>query len=112
MRSYFRELISTDGEQSAGRFGFLFSIILSNIVVWYTWLFVCIWTRNLVDIPVGVYTAYGIANGVAFAGKGVQSFAERPSFNTQVNKRTSFQSVTKTTDDQIDDGSMKTKGEI
>jgi len=35
------------------------------------------WTRTIADIPEGVYITYGLANGVAFAGKGVQSFAER-----------------------------------
>lgn len=74
--SYFRELIAFDGAQSAGRFGFLYSVLLSNTVLWYAWLFVCIWTRTLVNIPEGVYIAYGIANGVAFAGKGIQSFSE------------------------------------
>lgn len=74
--SYFRELLSKDSLQSAGRFGFLYSVLLSNTVVWYVWLFVCIWTRTVVDIPDGVWMAYGVANGTAFAGKGVQSFAE------------------------------------
>jgi len=31
----------------------------------------------MVDIPVGVYTCYGIANGVAFVGKGVQTIATK-----------------------------------
>ena len=77
MMSLFRELLDSRSRESAGRFGFLYSVILSNTVVWYAWLWVCIWTRSLVDIPVGVYTAYGIANGMAFAGKGIQKFAER-----------------------------------
>lgn len=47
------------------------------------------------DIPPGVCTAYLAANGVAFAGKGIQSFAERPQVNTQVS--TSFQTTTKAT---------------
>lgn len=94
MTSYLRELMDSNGNQSAGRFGFLFSVILSNVVVWYTWLFVCMWTRSLVDIPVGVYTAYGIANGMAFAGKGIQSFAERPVSGIQVSRQTTFESKT------------------
>lgn len=75
--SYFRELVEFNGTQSAGRFGFLYSVLVSNTVLWYVWLFVSIWTRTLVNIPEGVYIAYGIANGMAFAGKGVQSFAEK-----------------------------------
>lgn len=77
MTSYFRELINFTSSQSSGRFAFLFSVILSNIVVWYTWLFVCLWTRSMVDIPMGVVAAYGAANGISFLGKGLQSFAER-----------------------------------
>ena len=69
-------LLSPSGQESAGRFGFLYSVILSNTILWYVWLFACIWTRTLVDIPDGVYMAYGIANGMAFAGKGIQSFGE------------------------------------
>jgi hypothetical protein len=93
-KGYFRELTDFCGTASAGRFAFLLSVILSNVVLWYAWLFVCTWTRTLVDIPEGVYTAYAIANGVAFAGKGVQSFAERPQANSQ---STFEQSSSKTT---------------
>jgi len=77
IESYFRELIDARNSQSSGRFGFLYSVLLSNSVVWYTWMFLCIWTRSMVNIPDGVWMAYGIANGAAFAGKGIQSFAER-----------------------------------
>ena len=73
----FMNLISSDSAQSSGRFAFLFSIILSNVVVWYTWLFVCIWTRSIVDIPSGVVMVYSAAQGLSFAGKGIQTFAER-----------------------------------
>ena len=95
MKSYFRELVDFKGNQSAGRFAFLFTCILSNIAVWYTWVFVCIWTRSLVDIPVGVYTAYGLANGTAFAGKFGQSMAERPSAGIS-ETRTSIETSSKT----------------
>jgi len=84
-RLYFRELIDFCGTQSAGRFAFLFSVLLSNVVVWYTWLFICIWTRTMIDIPLGVYTALGVSNGIAFIGKGVQSFAERP-YSSPINE--------------------------
>lgn len=83
---YLKELISVGGTQSAGRFGFLLSVILSNVVVWSVWIIMSIWTRTLVDIPVGVYTTYGIANGVAFAGKGIQAFAERPQVKEQCDE--------------------------
>lgn len=85
---YFRELVDFCGTQSAGRFGFLLSVVLSNVVVWYAWLFVSIWTRTMVDIPEGVYITYAIANGVAFTGKGIQSFAERPSAGSSSSSTT------------------------
>jgi hypothetical protein len=80
--SLLRDLINRNGVESSGRFGFLYSVILSNSIVWYAWLWISIWTRSLVDIPMGVVYAYGIANGVAFAGKGLQSMAERPVADT------------------------------
>ena len=83
--SYFKELVEFNGTQSAGRFGFLYSVLVSNTVLWYVWLFVCIWTRTLVNIPEGVYIAYGIANGMAFAGKGVQLFAEKSEKKPEVS---------------------------
>ncbi len=67
---------------SVMRFAFLFSVLFSNIVVWYTWLFVCIWTRSIVNLPPGVVEAYGFANGAAFVGKSLQRFAERPKYYT------------------------------
>ena len=85
---YFRELVDFAGTQSAGRFGFLLSVILSNVTVWYAWMFVSIWTRTMVNIPEGVYITYGIANGVAFAGKGIQSLTERPSANSSSSSMT------------------------
>jgi hypothetical protein len=105
--SYFRELLNFKGMPSAGRFGFLYSVLLSNSVVWYTWLFVCIWTRSIVDIPVGVYTTYGIANGVAFAGKGVQSLAERPVTGTQTTFETSTKSTMGESNENRPDGNRQ-----
>lgn len=90
---YFRELIDYNGTQSSGRFAFLLQVVFSNVAVWYSWLFVCIWTRTIVDIPVGVYTVYGIANGVAFAGKVGQSATERQSPNTSVTTEVKTQSI-------------------
>jgi hypothetical protein len=90
---YFRELADFNGSASAGRFGFLYSVLVSNTVVWYTWLIICILKKDLVNIPEGVYTALAVANGAAFIGKGMQSFAERP----QINMQTSTEVRTKTT---------------
>ena len=60
------------------RFASLFTILSSNIVVWYTWIIICTLSKSLVDIPDGVVYVYGIANGVAISGKVAQKFAEEP----------------------------------
>lgn len=84
MREFFASLISSSPDsQSAGRFAFLFQVIVSNTVVWYVWLIACLWTRSIVNMPSGVVEIYGAANGVAFLGKGMQSWAERPKYQTQ-----------------------------
>jgi len=102
---YFRELIDFCGTQSAGRFAFLLQVCLSNFVVWYVFLFVCIWTRAIVDIPEGVYILYGLANGVAFTGKVAQSFTEKPLANTQTTIETMTKSTTGDTNANIQQGS-------
>jgi len=92
---YLKDLINFCGTPSSGRFAFLFSVIVSNTAVWYTWVVVCIWTRSIVNIPDGVGLALAVCNGAAFIGKGIQSFAERPMQNTQT--QTFTQSSTKST---------------
>jgi hypothetical protein len=86
--SFFRDLLEPNTKESAGRFAFLLSIILSNTVVWGMWLVVCIYKREIVNIPEGVVMAYAAAQGLSFAGKGMQSFAERSSWETTVRKQT------------------------
>ena len=95
MIKYLKDLINFCGTPSSGRFAFLFSVIISNVAVWYTWVIVCIWTRSIVNIPEGVGFALAVCNGAAFIGKGIQSFAERPMQNTQT--QTFTQSSTKST---------------
>jgi uncharacterized membrane protein YraQ (UPF0718 family) len=72
-----KELLDPKSSQSSIRFAFLVSVLLSNIVMWYAWLFLSILKMELVDIPDGVVYAYAAANGISFVGKAAQSFAER-----------------------------------
>ncbi len=82
MIKFFMDLLSSGIDTpSIMRFAFLLQVLMSNIVVWYIWVFACVWTRSLVNIPPGVVECYLAANGTAFLGKGVQSFAERPRYN-------------------------------
>ncbi len=78
MFKYLIQLTQTDRGQSSGRFGFLLSVVISNIVVWFTWLVMCILKGELINIPEGVVYAYAAAQGLAFGGKGLQAIADRP----------------------------------
>jgi hypothetical protein len=72
-----RQLIDPKSSQSSARVAFLFTVALSNVVVWFAWIISSIWSHQLVDIPEGVVYIYAAANGISFAGKASQSFAER-----------------------------------
>lgn len=72
----FENLINSHSETSSTRWVFLFTAVLSNIIVWFTWVIVCIIKVEIVDIPMGVWMAYGIANGVASVAKVVQKNIE------------------------------------
>jgi len=78
MKKFFMDLLASGIDTpSVMRFAFLLQVLVSNIVVWYVWVFICIWTRSMANIPPGVVECYLAANGTAFLGKGIQSFAER-----------------------------------
>lgn len=95
MKEFIMQLLSTGTDTpSMMRFAFLFSVIVSNVIVWYVWLFVCIWTRSLVNIPPGVVEIFAYANGISFIGKGLQSFAESSRRTTKTIEHTSAKSET------------------
>jgi len=62
---------------SMTRFLSLFTIVLSNIAMWGTWLVICYLEGLIVDIPDGVVYVYAAANGLTLAGKVGQKFAEK-----------------------------------
>jgi len=72
----FNKLTSSDNPASSTRWVFLFTAILSNLVVWLTWLGLSIYNGTVLDIPMGVWMTYGIANGVASVAKVVQKNIE------------------------------------
>ena len=98
MIGYFKELISPRNGQSSARFAFLFSILLSNIVVWGTWLVVCVYKKDIINIPDGVVMAYAAAQGLSFIGKVGQRFAERGEGNNDTNKNLNIQTQKTTFD--------------
>lgn len=88
MNTWLTELLSGDPQtMSSMRFCVVFTVLLSNVALWYTWLFLCIWERQLINIPEGVVMAYAASQGLSLFGKGVQTFAERPSRTTSTYTR-------------------------
>jgi hypothetical protein len=63
-----------------------FQVIISNAVVWPTWLILSIMDNiqntvndpfTMVDFPAGVWTMYGLANGIPAVNSFVKAFAEQ-----------------------------------
>lgn len=73
----YKSLVAKGGDASSIRWVLLFTTILSNLLLWPTWLYICIKTNTVVDIPFGVYTTYGVANGITMVGKVWQRHVER-----------------------------------
>jgi hypothetical protein len=88
--NYFQKLLDPDSKESSGRFAFLLTVILSNIM-WPVWIIACIYARSLVDIPSGVVGAYIGVNGTAFVGKGFQSYAEHSSSTRIVTAKSTME---------------------
>jgi len=73
------EMLIEDKEEglwSSARFAFLFSIILSNTIMWGAILYFVISTGKFPEVPEGVVWIYGVANGAAGAYKGYQKLQE------------------------------------
>ena len=62
---------------SMTRFLSLFTIVLSNIAMWGTWLLICYFEGHIADIPDGVIYVYVAANGLTLTGKVAQKFVEK-----------------------------------
>jgi hypothetical protein len=61
---------------SSSRFVFLFSAILSNLVIFGLWLGLCIYSHQLLPIDTSIIVLYGIANGITSITKLVQKKQE------------------------------------
>jgi len=74
--SFFNDLISRAKPLSSTRFCLVFSFLFVTITPFPVWAFVCIWNRNLSDIPAGVVTfSLGIL-GIIVSGKAFEKFSE------------------------------------
>jgi len=73
-------LMSDDGKNlSSMRFVMVFIAILSTLAIFGAWCYLCVATRQLIDIPQGVWLLYAGANALTFGAKVTQSsIAEKP----------------------------------
>jgi hypothetical protein len=77
MLKYLQGLTQTDRGQSAGRMGFLMTVGLSNIIIWPMYGILSFIHGKFIDVPEGVVYLYAAAQGLSFAGKAAQSFADK-----------------------------------
>ena len=75
--SFLQKLLSDNKEWSESRVQLFFTALLSNLIVWPLWLFICLKEGEIVDIPAGVGMALGIANGVSGMVYGIGRREER-----------------------------------
>ena len=75
---------------SANRFAYVFTMLISNLVIWGAVLYLVIHLNAFPEIPQGIIFIYGISNGVASMAKVFQKreerFAEQISSNERINK--------------------------
>ena len=73
-------MLITNGEKtswSSNRVAFLFTMILSNIVIWGAIIYLIILNGAFPDIPQSIVIIYGAANGIASIAKVWQKREER-----------------------------------
>jgi len=68
---------SETGLWSSNRFAYVFTMFISNLVIWGGILFLVITASAFPEIPQGVIFVYGISNGVASIAKVWQKREER-----------------------------------
>ena len=66
-----------DGMWSSNRVAYVFTMFISNIIVWGGILFLIIYNGAFPEIPQGVIAVYGISNGIASMAKVWQKREER-----------------------------------
>ena len=68
---------SDDGHWSSNRFAYVFTMLISNLILWGCILFIVITTTSFPEIPGGIIMVYGISNGVSSIAKIWQKREER-----------------------------------
>jgi hypothetical protein len=72
---------SGDSAWSTTRFAFLFTVIISNVVIFGVWVAICYHKREIVPIPSEIVTLYSLANGITAASKVIQKRFESNNTN-------------------------------
>jgi|GEM_PF-4162126 len=57
---------------SSTRFTLLLTVILSNFSIFSVWVVVCLYNKDIINIPSSIITLYSLANGITLSGKVVQ----------------------------------------
>ena len=65
------------GSWSSNRVSFIFTMLISNIIVWGAILYLVIVNSEFPNIPDSIVVIYGLANGIASAAKLWQKREER-----------------------------------
>ena len=75
---FIKKMLSDDGCVSSTRFRFLFTMLISNFIVFGTWLYISIFSipLKMSDIPWNVIILYGLANGIVSYEKKVSKQQE------------------------------------
>ena len=61
---------------SSTRFSFIFSVVMSNIIMFGIICYETVLTGKVPDVPEGAIWMYALANGISFAGKVSQKLGE------------------------------------
>ena len=76
--SHLSSLFKNGGEHwSSTRFAFVLAVVISNFVVFGTWLGLSIAAGTLLPIDTSIIVLYGLANGISSATKLVQNPMEK-----------------------------------
>ena len=86
--NFFLKLLDKNSPKSSGRF----LSIVTVITILYTWAWVSLFTRSIVDIPTGVYTFAAVVVG----GKTLGMFADVMG-NSKPGTTTTVETASKTT---------------
>lgn len=81
--NYLRDLFSPAPNSTSMMRLALVNILIMDYLILAVWIAGCIHAGKIVDLGAQIAAFAGMINGAAFAGKGVQTFAERRSYRQE-----------------------------